>query len=78
VGDEPSSASRCGCTYGRKNWFWTWWRSDKFLLLPGIEPLITSQYDFKEIPDSAKTGENDGKIDSQSRDTCSSQSCNKE
>jgi hypothetical protein len=45
VGDEPSSASRCRCAYGRKNWFRTWWRSDKFLLLPGVEPLITSQYD---------------------------------
>jgi len=42
VGDEPSSASRYGFAYGiKKNWFWTWWWSDKFLLLPGIEPLIT-------------------------------------
>jgi hypothetical protein len=55
-----------------KNWCWTWWRSDKFLLLPGIEPLITGQYYFKDIPASAETGENDGKIDSQSRDTYSS------
>jgi hypothetical protein len=67
---EPSSALRCGCAYGRKNcWFWTWWRSDKFLFLPGIEPLITSRHDFKDISASAKTGENDGKIDNQSRDT---------
>jgi hypothetical protein len=51
---------------------WTWWRSDKFLLLPGIEPLITSQYDFKDIPASAETGENDGKMNNQSRDTYSS------
>jgi hypothetical protein len=55
-----------------KNWFWTWWRSDKFLLLPGIELPITGQYDFKDIPASAENGENDGKIDSQSRDTYSS------
>ena len=35
-------------------------------------PDHQSVYDFKNIPASVKTGENDGKIDKQSRDMYSS------
>ena len=64
--------------YFTKNcWFWTRWRSDKFLLLPGIEPLILSQYDEKAVPTFTKTAENNEKVDNQNRDRHSSRSCDK-